>query len=76
MHSWSTAVYDGKNVFSLKNVVMKNTNFSKPLRFPFDAFKQLKEFPDPAKKVGNDKYEDFADVYGKSIYTPLYNPLL
>ena len=55
-----------KYVFSIKKCGEDGFQFCKPPRLPFDVFKQLKVFPDPVKKVGSGKYEDFSDVYGNS----------
>ena len=51
--------------FSIKKCGAEDCQFCKPPRLPLDVL-QLKVFPDPVKKVGSDKYEDFSAVYGKS----------
>lgn len=54
-----------KYVFSIKKCGEPSCQLCKPPRLPLDVFKKLKAFPDPMKKVGSDRYEDFNDIYGK-----------
>ena len=53
-------------VFSIKKCGKEGCRFCKPPRLPLDIFENLKVFPDPVKKTGSDRYEDFSDVYGKT----------
>ena len=50
----------------VKKCGKEGCHFCKPPRLPLDIFENLKVFPDPVKKTGSDRYEDFSDVYGKT----------